>query len=345
MNFQYENNSTGTDEQINKKGIKYYDNLIEHIMFNNIQEINRQPIVLNELIKELKFEDLMEKNYLINKKMYEDMTFRMFKKFFKKITKNLSIDEKKTILFEKNKTYYDNSIHNFSDKVNLENKEIKQEYYDELDTEFKKKYEEEFGINPNDDSYSEFDRTQNMERYARNIVFWRKNMIDIDLNSDGKTIARYSFVSNAHSNIIKRIYARFNDKEQKQIKNFVEELLNDSKNIKKTKLKELMKSYSKNAIKLHNECLNEKCKALDPDSWIANQDKMRKAWEAFNLKLENNKVLKKIMLNNSYSNYMQFMYDTYPPGFGNKIAYHFNNGISCDGAEIFANLKDIDIKD
>jgi len=230
MDLQFENSSIGSTNK--QKNAKYYEDLIEHFMFNNIQEEERQPIVLNKLIKVLKIEDLMEENYSKNKKIYEDMTFRMFKKFFKKITKNLSIEEKKTILFEKNEISNDNSIHIFSDE-DLKNKEIKKEYYDELDTEFKKKYEEEFSINPDDNSYSKFDRIQNMERYARNIVFWRKNMIDINFNSDGKTLARHYFVSNAHSNIINRIYDRFNNKEQEKIKVFVEDLLKDSKNIKK----------------------------------------------------------------------------------------------------------------
>ena len=44
------------------------------------------------------------------------------------------------------------------------------------------------------------------------------------------------------------------------------------------------------------------------------------------------------MLNNSFSQYMSFMYNNYPSGFGDKLKENFDKKIISDGAEIFNDL-------
>jgi len=80
------------------------------------------------------------------------------------------------------------------------------------------------------------------------------------------------------------------------------------------------------AEKMYKLCLDEISidhgydKLVDPMTWLVNQDDMRKSWEQFLKTLETvPDMLKTIMLNNSFSKYMEFMYNTYPVGFGNEI--------------------------
>mgnify|MGYP001318068589 CR=1 FL=1 len=105
--------------------------------------------------------------------------------------------------------------------------------------------------------------------------------------------------------------------------------------ITKKKL-EIMNDVSK---KLHLECINDKCEAIDPVNWIYNQDKMRDAWEKFKLDFNNKpEFIKNIMLQNSFGRYMGFMYDNYPPGYGNEFKNCINKNIPIDGLKIYNEL-------
>ncbi len=104
-----------------------------------------------------------------------------------------------------------------------------------------------------------------------------------------------------------------------------------------------MEEYSNKADELYKICINDGCDNLcNPTIWIFNQDKLRDSWEKYIKSTENlPEFIKNSMLNNSYSNYMSFMYNTYPIGFGNKLKECYNNKIDCDGAEIFYKLKNL----
>ena len=70
-------------------------------------------------------------------------------------------------------------------------------------------------------------------------------------------------------------------------------------------------------------CKNDGCDDLpDPTNWLCNQSRMRSMWENYKIKNGNsstNPFLANLMLNNSFSRYMDFMYTNYPAGFGNKL--------------------------
>jgi hypothetical protein len=106
-------------------------------------------------------------------------------------------------------------------------------------------------------------------------------------------------------------------------------------------IKEQMEYYSKKSNELYKACYDEGCNGIiDPVTWIFNQDKMRHAWETYKMNTEKSpENLRNVMLNNSFSKYMSFMYDTYPPGFGNKLKKCYDKKINFDGAEWFYNLK------
>jgi hypothetical protein len=113
------------------------------------------------------------------------------------------------------------------------------------------------------------------------------------------------------------------------------------KNIDTDDITSKLEKYGKKSEILYNDCKNEgpMDKLPDPTTWIWNQDTMRTSWEEFQLKLENNtNVMKKILLNNSFSKYMSFMYAAYPPGFGKKIKECYDKNIVCDGTEIYLSL-------
>ena len=61
------------------------------------------------------------------------------------------------------------------------------------------------------------------------------------------------------------------------------------------------------------------CKSIDPVTWIYNQDKLRNTWEKFTEKSNDLGIYTPILLDNEFSKYMKFMYDSFPPGFGNLI--------------------------
>lgn len=103
-------------------------------------------------------------------------------------------------------------------------------------------------------------------------------------------------------------------------------------------------------FKLDSNVDNE-IRLLDPILWIYNQDKLRQNWEIFlkmygfesdSTKIFNetmDKYVKELYVNHSFLHYFQFMYDFYPPGFGNAILKNVKNGEEVDGAKIYYKLK------
>jgi hypothetical protein len=102
-----------------------------------------------------------------------------------------------------------------------------------------------------------------------------------------------------------------------------------------------MQNYAIRSEELYKICLNEGCEGIiDPTTWLFDQDSMRYTWEKYIEEFENKPdIIKDMMLNNSYSKYMLFMYDTYPPEFGNKLKECHQKKIDCNGAYIFWKLK------
>ena len=82
--------------------------------------------------------------------------------------------------------------------------------------------------------------------------------------------------------------------------------------------------YDKTAKILFAICASEECDGLpNPTLWIYNQNEMRKLWDEWKENLQNlNKPLLQFTFkypSNSYNVYMDYMYKTYPPGFGENL--------------------------
>lgn len=218
---------------------------------------------------------------------------------------------------------------------------IKKEYYTELDNEFKKKYAEYTGVDPSDTSYSKFSQEHQIERYARNIAFWQLEQPNIDLNSDGKLLARSFMVSNALSSMIQRMHDNFDKKTQKKIMKRVEELIDPVRCSKINEIKKKLEIMHNISQKFYEDAKNE----IEPDqelpnptNWIYNQNKMRGAWDNMRKEFAQNKLLKEMMLNNSFGRYMEFMYNSYPPNFGSEIIRCEKEYGYCDRSKVYYNL-------
>jgi hypothetical protein len=105
--------------------------------------------------------------------------------------------------------------------------------------------------------------------------------------------------------------------------------------INKANIVSKMEEYSAQSRELYNICCDNGCENLvDPTNWILNQDKMRMAWEKFKGEIKSDVF----MNNNCFTTYMDFMYNTYPPNFGNKIKECYANNVDFDGANVFVQL-------
>ncbi len=104
--------------------------------------------------------------------------------------------------------------------------------------------------------------------------------------------------------------------------------------------KKLEKMYDISFV-LYKEAKKENNSILDPVNWINNQNQMRKSWEEFIEPFKNNESMRKVMLNNSFGAYMNFMYKSYPSGFGDELRKGWEKGTSIDGTLIYIKLKEI----
>lgn len=75
----------------------------------------------------------------------------------------------------------------------------------------------------------------------------------------------------------------------------------------------------------------------DPLIWLLNQNEMRLSWQLYNEELNNTKFKSK-MLDTPFSKYMQFMYNTYPPGFGDILNKKYETTEKVDTAQIYHDL-------
>lgn len=102
---------------------------------------------------------------------------------------------------------------------------IKPEFHKELDIEFRNKYKEYFGIDSNNDiGIKIFTLEEQIERYSKNLFFWRKEFIEIDCNSTDKTVARYLFTRSKYDNILKMVKTKFFKSVQDKIINTADKL-------------------------------------------------------------------------------------------------------------------------
>ena len=92
------------------------------------------------------------------------------------------------------------------------------------------------------------------------------------------------------------------------------------------------------AQELFLKCKNSGCNdILSPINWLYNQNKMLESYDVFKKSYSNNDLMVNIQ-KNEFTDYMDFMSENYPVGFGDRLKEHIKNGKDFDGAEIYLEL-------
>jgi hypothetical protein len=93
------------------------------------------------------------------------------------------------------------------------------------------------------------------------------------------------------------------------------------------------------ATELYLKCKNSGCNdILSPINWLYNQTVLIKAYNQFKNKHKNDNFLLLFIQKNEYTDYMDFMCENYPVGFGDRLKEHIKNGKDFNGAEIYLEL-------
>jgi len=104
-------------------------------------------------------------------------------------------------------------------------------------------------------------------------------------------------------------------------------------------IKKRMEEIAHTAEGLYNSVTRD-CPGLpSPTKWILNQANMRASWERYyHITNRKREPFRSIILRNSYSKYMRFMYESYPPGFGDEIIQAYKEERPFDGAVVYYHL-------
>ena len=90
-------------------------------------------------------------------------------------------------------------------KQDLSRMNIKQEYYIEAEREFRKKWEREFGLYPEDKSLGHFTTEEQIDRYYINLCFWARECNNDTFPNSGKEAAKFFLASNHRMEIYNKI--------------------------------------------------------------------------------------------------------------------------------------------
>ena len=94
----------------------------------------------------------------------------------------------------KNNTLYEGQVFCVGDEEYLNGYEINPIDYICIDRELRKEYEDEFGLDTTDTGYSYYTHEEQIERYAKNMLFWIKHRPSIDhdkIDSDVQALLFY----------------------------------------------------------------------------------------------------------------------------------------------------------
>jgi hypothetical protein len=154
----------------------------------------------------------------------------------------------------------------------LENTKTTNKNYKDVDKDMRKLYEKEFNISSFDESNSIFTREEQIERYAKMMAFWKRNMPNMDrVNTcDTYKIAKMFYISNMIDQLFEKMRMFDNDTETK-INIRVKELLKEQKEdvFSESVVNDYLETSDNNkCIEIKNKWINEffnKYKFLDYD--------------------------------------------------------------------------------
>lgn len=109
--------------------------------------------------------------------------------------------------------------------------------FDYVDAEYRKKYEETFGINSSDTSIKKYSKQQQIERYAKNIFFWICEKVNVSTEHDltEKNALRLQYLQVTYSMLLEKIHSQFNSDMKTKIYKKVEELAQNDPQVQNEK--------------------------------------------------------------------------------------------------------------
>jgi len=199
---------------------------------------------------------------------------------------------------------------------------IHPEFYISIEKEMKQKYEDHFGVNPDDRSVVKLTVKEMVGKYAEILAFWHKNeqIKSLKLESPGYFKARYAYCAQHKLDTIEKIN-NFNE----ELKTAIYELYNQKVTMvdPRTAIYEKYQITETQHRKMMREAYNlfaiAKKDILDddfprPGDYLMNQDTFRSSWETYLGKIKNSPI--NIFINNSFYDYMNYMYNNIPIGYG-----------------------------
>ena len=109
-----------------------------------------------------------------------------------------------------------------NNETNSSDNYLSHDHYDVVDKELRAKFEKEFGIDSRSTEYKFFTEDQQVERYAKMLVFWDTNKpcinsLDDIMVNNSLDCAKYFYISDKRSQVNKQIFEKFNKRVQKLI--------------------------------------------------------------------------------------------------------------------------------
>jgi hypothetical protein len=217
-------------------------------------------------------------------------------------------------------------------------KSISKKSYEKIWNFYRQKFIEYNGKEPEGILISQMSKSVQMEKYARAVAFWILSRINLDNSENKKKI----FIGESYADLIDEIVKKFSEEDKDKIIIRANQLAHYNRNSEIEKSKKILEDTFKLADEYYADAIKNGSNVLDPEKWIDNQDKMRFLYEKFKNVTSEFKSMEgfdnELSKNASYK-YSNFMYEFFPPNYGNEFKCWVDNFGFCNESEIFYDLK------
>jgi hypothetical protein len=104
---------------------------------------------------------------------------------------------------------------------NIESKD-----FHKLDKAFRRKHYEYMGVDSNDNTMGIYTREQQIERYAKELSFWKTEMKSISNEKTKKNINKKHFIETMETGILSKMMMTFDDEMETLIEKRCKEMMN-----------------------------------------------------------------------------------------------------------------------
>ena len=103
---------------------------------------------------------------------------------------------------------------------------IKSKDFHKLDQAFRKKHDEYMGVDSNDNTMGVFTREEQIERYAKELSFWKTEMKKVSNDKTKKNINKKLFIETMETGILSKMMMTFDDEMETLIEKRCKEIMN-----------------------------------------------------------------------------------------------------------------------